>query len=971
MPFGGAATVLALLTAPLVTAWVGLAGLLAILAGAAFRSGALFPRSPFTLPFMLYVLGAGIGWVNAVRPTTATVRLFGLLAALAAFVVASQVVSSSRVARRCVELLLAFSLAASVIMLILVAPFVGVDRLPSGIGTALDLLEPLRKGVLDEDDILQRYRLRASGLATLCAFGIALALGPLLAGTGRRSRALAMLCIAFFATLLIVAGNRGAMLSTAVVVLLMGASRNRWLLGLALVIAATALMTISGVIRPGGGGHVDQLLGFVSGPATDPGSVIRRMEFWENALYLLADLRFTGVGLGIRSVQETYETYFIPVEPRFSHAHNIFVQSYLEQGLAGLAGLVGIVTVGVVIGWRALAGIRPGGARVLAVSSAGGALTLILAGFTEIVVMTSVGMTLLGLALGFLEAARRVDAAERAEASTPRPGVPRLTPVGAAATAMVLAATITWQTTPGAGAQPARQGQGWPLPPVRAETVQVLDDASRSIAFMGPWIVREDDAASERVHHLSAGPGAVARIRFVGGAVSMYYRSGPERSGLKVSLDGQDLPTLDQRGPAAQQRWRWAGLSPGEHTLELTSLAAGADVDGFTINEPDLLEDGDPRLRYSGTWLPTRDPQATGGSTRRSEEANASLRTDFDGTSLSVYFPRGPDRGILNVAIDGAPVESIDQYGPRTPRQRQDYTNLSPGTHVLTLTVSGLKHAAASGVLVELDALVVDERPGLTFSESPQLGVAATPVAAEPRRRPPPPRAQPLAAMGAEVYLNLGTISLIKATVGVDRSREERERLLTDAEGWLREALDRDPANLAISRNLAAVVAAASQTSRARRILGDAEEIADPADTRFHFQAGRVYREMGETDRAIAAWTRAAATPQMIQWGAALVRRGQWKNAVDVNLAAVRLAPSDPTPYRALATAVARQRGDEGALAQMRELTVTYPDMPWPYLEAGELAAKLNRLDEARTLYQQALALAPTDPAVRQRAGGR
>jgi Flp pilus assembly protein TadD len=128
---------------------------------------------------------------------------------------------------------------------------------------------------------------------------------------------------------------------------------------------------------------------------------------------------------------------------------------------------------------------------------------------------------------------------------------------------------------------------------------------------------------------------------------------------------------------------------------------------------------------------------------------------------------------------------------------------------------------------------------------------------------------------------------------------------------------------------------------------------------------------MGDTDRAISAWTRAGAYVQLIQWGTALVRRSQWKNAMEVNMAAVRIAPSEPTPYRNLTTAMNRDLGVDATLAKMISLSIAYPNTPWAYLEAADLTARLGRAGEARVLYEEALRVAPNNPDVQQRAAGR
>src|SRR5207248_10702326 len=74
-------------------------------------------------------------------------------------------------------------------------------------------------------------------------------------------------------------------------------------------------------------------------------TVIERVDFWANGLALGAETALTGVGLGVRSVQLAYIAAYQPTYPPFFHAHNIFVQAFLEQGVLGLLGLVGLTAV--------------------------------------------------------------------------------------------------------------------------------------------------------------------------------------------------------------------------------------------------------------------------------------------------------------------------------------------------------------------------------------------------------------------------------------------------------------------------------------------------------------------------------------------------------------------------------------------------------------------------------------------------
>jgi len=72
---------------------------------------------------------------------------------------------------------------------------------------------------------------------------------------------------------------------------------------------------------------------------------VQTEAFWQNAAAILHDFAFTGVGLGQRSAHDVYEAYMLAVGPTFSHAHNAFIQAYLEQGLLGCVGLVSLALV--------------------------------------------------------------------------------------------------------------------------------------------------------------------------------------------------------------------------------------------------------------------------------------------------------------------------------------------------------------------------------------------------------------------------------------------------------------------------------------------------------------------------------------------------------------------------------------------------------------------------------------------------
>ncbi|HBY94941.1 MAG TPA: hypothetical protein DEP84_13455 [Chloroflexi bacterium] len=85
-------------------------------------------------------------------------------------------------------------------------------------------------------------------------------------------------------------------------------------------------------------------------------SVIGRIEIWRQMLTLVRDYPLTGSGLG--STVMVYSTYVLLLQVAyFFHAHNLFLQVAVEQGVPGLAAFLWLVAAS----GRLLARAEPGG----------------------------------------------------------------------------------------------------------------------------------------------------------------------------------------------------------------------------------------------------------------------------------------------------------------------------------------------------------------------------------------------------------------------------------------------------------------------------------------------------------------------------------------------------------------------------------------------------------------------------------
>ncbi len=129
----------------------------------------------------------------------------------------------------------------------------------------------------------------------------------------------------------------------------------------------------------------------------------------------------------------------------------------------------------------------------------------------------------------------------------------------------------------------------------------------------------------------------------------------------------------------------------------------------------------DPASSYSGAWQPT----ANG---RISPVSGAEINLSFYGQAAAVQIARGPNAGIAYVKVDGSPTyatemakdsagrAALDEYAPQTSyATAQVASGLPLGSHVLTVTVSGLQNSRSSGAGVEVDGFSV----GLTRDQRP------------------------------------------------------------------------------------------------------------------------------------------------------------------------------------------------------------------------------------------------------------
>ena len=137
-------------------------------------------------------------------------------------------------------------------------------------------------------------------------------------------------------------------------------------------------------------------------------------------------------------------------------------------------------------------------------------------------------------------------------------------------------------------------------------------------------------------------------------------------------------------------------------------------------------DDRNAALTYSSGWTQNSNVSDYSGTTTDSATTNNSMTFTFYGTSVQWIATKAKTNGIANVSLDGAAAAPVDLYAASTSYKNTVYsaTGLTPGSHTLTITVSGTKNASATGYNVSIDEIsgtavsLLTTRPTVTVTDT-------------------------------------------------------------------------------------------------------------------------------------------------------------------------------------------------------------------------------------------------------------
>jgi hypothetical protein len=125
---------------------------------------------------------------------------------------------------------------------------------------------------------------------------------------------------------------------------------------------------------------------------------------------------------------------------------------------------------------------------------------------------------------------------------------------------------------------------------------------------------------------------------------------------------------------------------------------------------PGLYDDFDPSLWWRGEWKhDTAFDKPVFHTVTYSADTGAEVRFAFEGKALRWVFTRAHNRGIAEIAIDGASQGTVDLYSPDVIWQSQQrFCCFAPGRHQAMIRVLGQHSPGSSGQYVDVDAIFVE-----------------------------------------------------------------------------------------------------------------------------------------------------------------------------------------------------------------------------------------------------------------------
>ncbi len=155
-------------------------------------------------------------------------------------------------------------------------------------------------------------------------------------------------------------------------------------------------------------------------------------------------------------------------------------------------------------------------------------------------------------------------------------------------------------------------------------------------------------------------------------------------------------------------------LKPGaSYRFRLRATDGASNVGAWTVTGSATLrlrQEKAAAIAYHGRWKRHAVSGASGGYVRSAGAAARTASLTFSGSSGALVSTLGPNRGIVDIWLDGTHVASVDLYAPALTTRAVVWVTdaaLSLGRHTIQLRSTGTHDPSATGNRVDLDAFLI------------------------------------------------------------------------------------------------------------------------------------------------------------------------------------------------------------------------------------------------------------------------
>lgn len=139
------------------------------------------------------------------------------------------------------------------------------------------------------------------------------------------------------------------------------------------------------------------------------------------------------------------------------------------------------------------------------------------------------------------------------------------------------------------------------------------------------------------------------------------------------------------------------------------ALTLGASLCSAQTPAMTRVEETNPSIAYSGTWIPDALGVHSAGAALLSDQSGARASFSFTGTGISWIGDAGFNRGVARVYLDGA-VSTVDTYSLVWHDQQVLFVakGLTTGLHTFSVEVTSMRNVNAQASGISIDAFGIE-----------------------------------------------------------------------------------------------------------------------------------------------------------------------------------------------------------------------------------------------------------------------